>query len=167
MASSGPSYTAVRVVPVCSWLKVKPVSNWSRPRGTTVLAGVKVGRSVLIRPSGSSCCDIVARNRSSRLGCGEAGSESDCCGSSSTAPNEGEAGWYAPAFAEPSGRASGCLGVGGASQHQDRRPDKSAHHRVCHSASVSQRGDGSGRSPRPNLDWRYTIPLVRPFYLET
>ena len=49
-------------------LNVKPDSNWSRPGGTTVLAGVKVGRSVLIGPSGSSSCDTDAQNRSKRLG---------------------------------------------------------------------------------------------------
>src|SRR5208337_4633560 len=67
MASSGRSYSVVRAGDIGSLLNVKPDSNWSRPRGTTVFAGVKVGRSVLIGPSGSSSCDRVAHNRSSTL----------------------------------------------------------------------------------------------------
>ena len=53
---------ADRVPGVRSLLKVNPDSNWTRPRGTTVFAGVNVGRSVLIGPSGSSSCDSVDKD---------------------------------------------------------------------------------------------------------
>ena len=55
---------ADRVPGARSLLKVKPDSNWTRPSGTTVFAGVNVGRSVLIGPSGSSFCEKIAKNRS-------------------------------------------------------------------------------------------------------
>src|ERR1700677_4797981 len=57
----------LRVTPAWVRLKVKPDSNWTRPSGTTVLAGVKVGRSVLIGPSRSASCENGARSHSWRF----------------------------------------------------------------------------------------------------
>src|SRR5208337_1243196 len=103
MASSGRSYSVVRAGDIGSLLNVKPDSNWSRPRGTTVFAGVKVGRSVLIGPSGSSSCDRVAHNRSSTLRSVAPGFFWGSVGAASSVAWEGELGCDTPAFGVSSG----------------------------------------------------------------
>ena len=88
----------VRAPDVGSLLNVKPDSNWTRRRGTTVFAGVKVGRSVLMEPSGSSSCDRVAHNRSSTLRAVVPGVFSGSVSVASAVPWEGEPGCDSPAF---------------------------------------------------------------------
>ena len=70
MASSCRSYSVVRAADVRSLLNVKPVWNWSRPRGTAVLAGVKLGLSV-IGPSASSVRFVLDPGAISRCESGE------------------------------------------------------------------------------------------------